>query len=122
GIPQTYQAFVTCVSQFLSDFRAKLLELEKVIMKQEELMSLAMLSSKLQPWFDKVQTVHSVYVSGVASVSSEDARQSSSNCFKAAHLLDILYQALFELDLISLVDKTGRKNVILEMLIKSSQP
>ncbi|XP_059140755.1 gamma-tubulin complex component 5-like [Physella acuta] len=122
GVPQTYQAFATCVSEFLSQYRGELVRIEKNVLEQDDLMTLAKLTSDLEAWHDKVQTVHSIYISGVTSASSLCQTTQVSNCFKSALLLDVLYQAVFEADMMSLTDTTDKSLLTLKMLVKTSQP
>ncbi|BFZ21291.1 hypothetical protein BsWGS_24330 [Bradybaena similaris] len=123
SVPQTYQAFAGSVSAFLVEFRRWLSDVEKLVMKQEEVMSLERLAYDLNPWLAKVQVVHGIYISGIVSVASiSDSCCSSSNCFRTSLLLNALYQAVLEADLTSLCDQESQACFLLHILLKSSEP
>lgn len=74
-------------------------------------MSLERLGTDLQPWFARVQTVHGIYISGIAAVSSlsdSESYGSIDNCFKVSLLLNVLYQAVHEADLTTHLDTENK--------------
>jgi len=120
GCPQTYQAFSSCVFDFLSDMRDVLVSLEKEVISQNKLMTLETLSKRLRPWQDKLQAVHGVYLSGVARPSHQ--LHAANNCVKATALLDTLHEAVFESDLLVGTDDHGVAMLMLNFLISTSRP
>ncbi|GFO07541.1 gamma-tubulin complex component [Plakobranchus ocellatus] len=149
-VPQTYMAFASCISEFLTEFRAAIVRVEKRVIKQEETILLTSIASDLRTWLQKVEAVHRVVMHGVAPVSasplqhgdrsitkataaaadgrdgddvfSDSSSGGGNNCSRATLLLDTLYDSVFESDLMAQGDSAEMASLMLRMLIKSSQP
>ncbi|XP_067665574.1 gamma-tubulin complex component 5-like isoform X2 [Haliotis asinina] len=115
-VPMTYQAFTKTVSQFLQDLQTYLSGLEKRIIRNEEVMTLSMMSVELQTWSQKISLVYSLYINGVAAAASLP-----TNSLKASHLLSVLYNTVLEYD--SLGEFTPDMiMLLLPMWMQTSQP
>ncbi|RUS86494.1 hypothetical protein EGW08_005744 [Elysia chlorotica] len=133
---QTYMHFANSISEFLGDFRCELVALEKLVMKQESNIPLSSLSSTLRPWLRKVEAVHKIFLHGITSGANQGLLHLSvtdgtgtgttdsdgGNCLKATMLLDALYDSVLEADLMAVVDNGSMASLMLELLVKSSQP
>ncbi|KAJ8299061.1 hypothetical protein KUTeg_023121 [Tegillarca granosa] len=93
GVSQTYEAFSRTISTFLGNFRKELTDLEKIIIRQEETVTLMSTHSSLQDWLKKIEVVYSLYNKGII-----EAEVLQTNCQKASHLLNVLYNTVIEYD------------------------
>ncbi|XP_041361102.1 gamma-tubulin complex component 5-like [Gigantopelta aegis] len=116
SVPMTYQAFAKTVSKFLQDFCKHLSSIEKKMIKQEELMTVTLLSSDLEPWMTKVNLVYSVYINGLAAGASLP-----TNSLKASHLLSVLYNTVVDFDTLH-ESVSDLMTLLLPMWIQTSRP
>ncbi|CAN7989395.1 unnamed protein product [Ixodes hexagonus] len=87
---ETLQAFASSVSSLLRVYCEKLLELERILIDQEETLTLAMLIQNLQPHFESISNVHSVFKQAVLnSVGKCSAQQGMC-------LINLLEQSLVD--------------------------
>ncbi|XP_060067402.1 gamma-tubulin complex component 5-like [Ylistrum balloti] len=116
GICQTLQAFSQVVAHCIKSLRQELTKIEKIIIKQEETFTLAMLHTNLKPWLPKVKVIHSVYEKGV-----KEAEWMPGNYQKASHLLSILYDTVLEHDAMGNFT-SEMMNMLLPMWIQTCRP
>ncbi|XP_033727239.1 gamma-tubulin complex component 5-like isoform X2 [Pecten maximus] len=116
GICQTLQAFSQVVFDFIKSLRQELTKIEKLVIKQEETFTLAMLYNKLKPWLPKVKVIHSIYERGV-----KEAEWLPGNYQKASQLLSVLYDTVMEHDAMSSYS-SEMMNLLLPMWIQTCRP
>ena len=116
SVPMTYQAFAKTVSKFLQNFSKHLSCIEKKMIKQEELMTVTLLHSDLEPWMSKVSLVYSTYINGLAAGASLP-----TNSLKASHLLSVLFDSVLDLDTLQTPASTSM-TLLLPMWIQTSRP
>lgn len=114
GLSLTFQAFAHSVCSFLNEYKAILSSIEKDLQKQEQTHTIMQLKAQLQPWFQKLILVHSVYRNGVYKFPSL-----KSNNEKAALLLSCLFDTVMELDSIA---RKESLSVLMPIWIETSRP
>ncbi|XP_021343427.1 gamma-tubulin complex component 5-like isoform X1 [Mizuhopecten yessoensis] len=116
GICQTLEAFSQVVARCIKSLRQELTTIEKIVIKQEETFTLAMLHTRLKPWLPKVKVIHSIYERGV-----KEAEWLPGNYQKASQLLSVLYDAVLEHDAMGTLT-SEMMNMLLPMWIETCKP
>ncbi|XP_076082498.1 gamma-tubulin complex component 5-like [Mytilus galloprovincialis] len=116
-ISQTYQSFQSAVALgFLDSFKKEITRIEKIIVKQEETITLSSLHATLKPWLHKLDILYSVYVKGI-----KEAEWLPSNYQKSSHLISVLYEAITEFDALGEFSKDV-VDLLLPLWIQTTKP
>ncbi|XP_050418545.1 gamma-tubulin complex component 5 [Patella vulgata] len=116
SVTQTYQAFVSSLSQFLKDFKKFLSGREIEVRNQETPITMSILYNQLEPWFQKIELVYSIYISGIAAAAELD-----SSILKASHLLNVMFKTLIDCDTLRDPDK-DKMSLLLVIWIQTCRP
>ncbi|CAC5390042.1 TUBGCP5 [Mytilus coruscus] len=114
---QTYQSFQSAVALgFLDSFKKEITRIEKIIVKQEETITLSSLHATLKPWLHKLDILYSVYVKGI-----KEAEWLPSNYQKSSHLISVIYEAITEFDALGEFSKDV-VDLLLPLWIQTTKP